>query len=767
MLDTKSRNNKINKLFGHFMCLLIIAGVALAVVGLYPFVVKKSTQYADNLQDNDIYSSNYEQEFISELYKGNYSLYWKMLEGNNSNGKPSDYMLKKFAADDNDDKIQITIGNETYSYVEREDFYKYFNDFINNWRDTFFETIVDLYKLEYCIIDNETGETLTNSAHSLENLMNNDKTAQELKDKYEFYSVFQYDKNGKLKVTSLQGLQNTNETEFMNLELSKEVFHLNIHGEHWNTYKNVIKSPENVTIIYASPTNNFYYHLMTYGYSNMSKYTVSGIDTLFIMALIILVIFALLIPRVKHWGIGAGFLYKMPVEVSLLTLLPVLFLYEEMFELVYYNMMHQFFSGELTVVAGMFQVPRILVSHFQMFALLTILFGFWFITVLSIRPLFIMGVKKFIKYKSLTMILLFKIIDFIKRIRASYRNMRLESSVKKVFIILFIINVIVTILFCFFWFFGIVFLIPYYVIIFYIITKKLYEIMYQYTKILNIATKMSEGDLEVTINEDLGVFQTLNEKLKMVQTGFKKAVIEETKSQNMKSELITNVSHDLKTPLTAIITYINLLNDENLTEEQRASYIQTIDNKSQRLKRLIEDLFEVSKANSNNITLNLVDIDLISLIKEVQLELNDKIEASGISFRNSFPKGKVIMSLDSEKTYRIIENLITNIAKYAMPGTRAYVDIEETAEFVEITFKNISATELDISADEISERFVRGDKSRNTEGSGLGLAIVKSFVEIQGGKFQVILDGDLFKAKIHFERTIDIEEADIKEASPE
>lgn len=222
------------------------------------------------------------------------------------------------------------------------------------------------------------------------------------------------------------------------------------------------------------------------------------------------------------------------------------------------------------------------------------------------------------------------------------------------------------------------------------------------------------------------------------------------KSQRMKADLITNVSHDLKTPLTAIITYVNLLKDENISEEDRKSYIETLDKKSQRLKRLIDDLFEISKATSNNITLEPVDVDLTDLIKQVLLEMDDKIKESGIDFRFNHPEKKIILKLDSEKTYRIFENLIINIVKYGMPNTRAYIDIANDGNTVRTTIKNVSASELNFNAEEISERFVRGDQSRNTDGSGLGLAIVKSFVELQGGQFRIETDGDLFKAIIEW-----------------
>ena len=222
------------------------------------------------------------------------------------------------------------------------------------------------------------------------------------------------------------------------------------------------------------------------------------------------------------------------------------------------------------------------------------------------------------------------------------------------------------------------------------------------------------------------------------------------KSQQMKYELITNVSHDLKTPLTAIITYVDLLKNPDLTEEERKSYVETLDLKSQRLKVLIEDLFEVSKANSGNVQMNFMDVDVVKLMKEVRVEMSDKIEQSNLDFRFNLPEEKVILSLDGQRTYRIFENLLNNVIKYAMPFTRVYVDIVNGDSEVVITFKNMSAQELNFDAEHLTERFVRGDSSRNSEGSGLGLAIAKSFTELQNGQFDISIDGDLFKVTIRF-----------------
>ncbi len=328
----------------------------------------------------------------------------------------------------------------------------------------------------------------------------------------------------------------------------------------------------------------------------------------------------------------------------------------------------------------------------------------------------------------------------------------LRDKSNKVIIKVLTVNFIVISGISVIWLFGVFPALIYNVILFIVIRKYYDRVRENYKSLLNATNKIADGNLDFEISEDLGIFNSFKDELKKIQSGFRKAVDEEVKSQKMKTDLISNVSHDLKTPLTSIITYVDLLKNDNITEDERKSYVETIDKKSQRLKFLIEDLFEVSKATSGNIQLNPVDVDIIELIKQVEFELSDKIQNADLKMKNNFPYGRIILKLDSQKTLRVFENLFSNVAKYSMEGSRVYVDIIENVADVTIIIKNMSAAEIDYKADEIVERFQRGDKSRNTEGSGLGLAIAKSFIEAQNGKFKIELDGDLFKVIIIFKK---------------
>ncbi|MBR5289932.1 MAG: HAMP domain-containing histidine kinase [Erysipelotrichaceae bacterium] len=291
----------------------------------------------------------------------------------------------------------------------------------------------------------------------------------------------------------------------------------------------------------------------------------------------------------------------------------------------------------------------------------------------------------------------------------------------------------------------------YSIALFFYLKKKLGRIQSDYANVLYTTMMLSDGNFNVSVEEDAGMFNSLKRALGTLKTGFQKAVNEEVKSQRMKSELITNVSHDLKTPLTSMITYVDLLKKCD-NEEERQQYIETLERNSDRLKHLIEDLFEVSKVQSGNVVLNLMEVDLVSLIRQVHLECEEALKEKNLEVRINTSDEKILLQLDSAKAFRIFENLLLNISKYAMNSTRVFIDMMQSEDTVKVIFKNISEQELDFNPEEITERFVQGDASRNSQGSGLGLAIVKSFTELHLGHFHVEVDGDLFKAIVELPR---------------
>ena len=271
-------------------------------------------------------------------------------------------------------------------------------------------------------------------------------------------------------------------------------------------------------------------------------------------------------------------------------------------------------------------------------------------------------------------------------------------------------------------------------------------------RIMDGLKKISDGELQYKIKTDTltGKQKVMAEYINNIGGGLDAAVENSLKKERMQTELITNVSHDLKTPLTSIINYVDLMKRENPTDPKIQEYLRILDEKSQRLKVLTEDVVEASKASTGNIKLEMNDIDFVEMVQQVIGEFEEKFKEKNLTMMVHFTDEPSIIYADGQRMWRVLENVFGNVVKYAMEGTRVYAEISNRNKKVTFSLKNISAQPLNISADELTERFIRGDVARNTEGSGLGLSIAKSLTELQGGEFKLYLDGDLFKVMITF-----------------
>lgn len=285
----------------------------------------------------------------------------------------------------------------------------------------------------------------------------------------------------------------------------------------------------------------------------------------------------------------------------------------------------------------------------------------------------------------------------------------------------------------------------------YVMLRKAVE---QY-RVLQGVEEIANGDLNAKIDlEDLhGEDRQLAEAINNIGAGLLHAVDDSTKNERMKADLITNVSHDIKTPLTSIINYVNLIKLEDIENERVKNYVRILDEKSQRLKQLTEDLVEASRVSSGNVKLDMQQIDIVELVCQTGGEFNEKFESKELTIVTKLPKQAVYIWSDGRHLYRVIENLYNNVAKYALEKTRVYVEVQETGDTAVFSIKNVSEKSLALensSVEDLTERFIRGDSSRTTEGSGLGLSIAKNLTILMGGQFQISVDGDLFRATLVF-----------------
>lgn len=615
---------------------------------------------------------------------------------------------------------------------------------------------------DYMIRDTVTGRFLTNS----------EWTDSMPSDPYYFYLSFVYDENGNVTIATTLHSQNpdrvrkiANELLRKNNPASDSVLTTeNLSSQILSGFRSctVRQYPTNCEITYAL-TEDAWHSLQNGISSNTINYTASE-DSLSIwygiadrsfpttgvaMFYLGLILFMLLcgiffplsqsaaLPKTNSW-------YRLPFEVVLLGLIILLAVNSPITDLVW-NTVTGVLAQNYANATGIYLHDAETLLYFLNYALLSALFFLSWYCGMNLRRVREMGAGSYIREKSL----FYRIFPFLKSKSQAYYNtlqhFDVTRNAKKTIIKLVLINAVILFIIGSLWMGGFGITVVYSLLLYFLLKKYVSDLQKKYSILLSATNEIAMGNLNVEIREDLGVFEPFKPQIIRIQEGFKRAVEEETKSQRMKSELITNVSHDLKTPLTAIITYTDLLKDENLTLEKRREYLDTLERKSLRLKVLIEDLFEVSKANSKNVQLNIMNVDILNLVKQVALEMSDKLDSAHLDVRMNFEDKKVILPLDSQKTFRIYENLFGNISKYAMPGTRVYVNGYTTEDSVILTLKNISAQEIKVAPEELTDRFVRGDASRNTEGSGLGLAIAKSFTELQGGQLTIEIDGDLFK----------------------
>ncbi len=699
---TKSKNNKTSSI----ICILIVTILSLGIILSYTKIQKLSNNYKGNIYEDE--------NLLNDLGKISYYLYYDILSNEDKNIKPSD--------------IIIDIKQGEYS---QEDLQNEKNNFNDNIIDKKYLLEGSYMGLDYYVLNKENNIFKKRSSKDLTLLLNNNSNIEDIKNYYSFYIVMDFDNYGNLTIERIHGATKGNVIN-------------HIYPAKTAYYSDILESKpiKNMKYIYAIPKQlNFedpIYNI--YYYENYNAYNYASQEIL-IPFFVVFCLVAFFIP------------YKFQNESNLFkkfSKIP----FEILLVLVGFSLVFIISSGEIIIRQTL---ENNLTEHKTLDYIIN--FIYWFINycilylgIVLVKQIFSVGILDYIKSNSL-IVKFFKYLYNKSKLAYNYLiNFDLKDTNNKKLVIILIINYFVVVIMCIMWWLGVFFAIAYTIGLFVIIKKNYDKIQNEYKELLNITEEMSNGNLNISLDKDLGVFNSIKSNLLDIKSGFKKAVDKEVKSEKMKTELISNVSHDLKTPLTSIITYTDLLKDENLGKEKQQEYIEILDKKSQRLKVLIEDLFEVSRANSGNINLNLVDVDVVSLIKQTIFELDDKIKEKSLIIKTNMPDDKVILKLDSQRTFRVFENLIINITKYSLENSRVYIDVFNNFDSVSISFKNISKDEINFTVDEIEERFVRGDKSRTTEGSGLGLSIAKSFVTLQNGTFEIVLDGDLFKVLINFNK---------------
>ena len=795
-MDTKlkkSRNDKSNKILANIVVLIVLLISSVGMLTTYKNISDKV-----KVEEEVLNSETAADYFLGQIYP----MYWDLKNVTENKEKPSDVFLTeeviKNALENTDidsstpEKFTDAMNENGDVILNKEVIKQDFNEAFQN--DMGYSEIAlnaANKPIKYNVYNKENKKTIGNEKNELELIRNmslgqldanGTAKAEEILDKYLFYMVLDFDKDGNYSFKALHGIDADKcQTVMDNTVQEWKVRSANLYKEYTdgsikynlppikNATFTIGLTKEGATQIVNAPYNS---SINNYNgiYNLLSGDKMHTLGQMIMVAVLIMCVYALvgfLLPNaIRNDVFAMSSVIKAPIEVI------VIFVSLIVSAFVVINPVQVIDVSTSDSLANLLMQMVPISATTASWGVVIGNLGYWMILFalclmggIYLRDMIAKGDRKVIFNSCITVRVVKWMISKVKKFFSWMNNLDLKDGYEKFILAALGVNFLAITICSSIWGFGIITGAIYSVILYGLIKKKFGKVLEDYNKLETITEDIANGDFGSVPEEDLGVFNPIKENLENIEKGFSTAVSEEVKSQKMKTELITNVSHDLKTPLTSIITYVDLLKKEGITEEERQKYLDTIDKKSNRLKFLIEDLFEVSKATSGNVKMNPMKVDVVSLIKQTLVELEDKLNAAHLEVKGNFPEEKVILELDSMRTFRIFSNLISNISKYSMPYTRVYINVKRDAENTEIEFKNISAEELNCDVENLTERFVRGDKSRNTEGSGLGLAIAKSFTELQDGKMKVSSDGDLFKVVLTFKNQRNLKKEESKQES--
>ena len=781
-MDTKlkkSKDDKSRKVIANLVVLAVLLISSLGMLTTYRNISDKFT-----VEEEVLNSETGADYFLNQIYP----MYWDLKNATENKENPSDVFLTEDGIKNALENTDIELGtpeeltdavNENGDAILNKEAIKVdFNEAFQNDMD-YAEISLnsDNKPVKYNVFNKENKKTIGNEKSELELIRNmslgqldakGSAKAEKILDRYLFYMVLDFDKDGNYSFKAVHGIDADKcQTVMDNIVSDWSVRSNNLYKKYTDgslKYKlppiknatfTIGLTKEGATQIVNSPytsinnyNDNGIYHLL----SGDKMHTLGQMTMVAVLIMCVYALVGFILPNsIRNDIFAMSSVIKVPIEVMviLVSLIVSAFIAINPLQLIdistsdsLENLLMQMLPISATTASWGVVIGNI--GYWM------VLFAMFLIGGIYLRDMIAKGDRKVIFNSCITVRVVKWMISKVKVFFNWMNNLDLKDGYEKFILAALGVNFLAITICSTIWGFGIITGAIYTVILYILIKKKFGKVLDDYNKLETITEDIANGDFGSVPEEDLGVFNPIKENLENIEKGFSTAVNEEVKSQKMKTELITNVSHDLKTPLTSIITYVDLLKKEGITEEERQKYLDTIEKKSNRLKFLIEDLFEVSKATSGNVTMNPMKVDVVSLIKQTLVELEDKLNAAHLEVKGNFPEEKVILELDSMRTFRIFSNLISNISKYSMPYTRVYINVKRDEENTEIEFKNISAEELNCDVENLTERFVRGDKSRNTEGSGIGLAIAKSFTELQDGKMKVSSDGDLFKVVLTF-----------------
>lgn len=727
---------KTGKGLGILIGMLLLILIGMGAIASYPRIYEKVQQNSGNYFE--------EEDFLYRIAQSNYTLYWKLKQqGAGEELTPLQTFWPDYEAPEAVKPSEITYagtGEYVISYdgwdydYERENIYSEVQHFNNSIRDYYYN-MKSGRSVYFWAKDNTNGTVLSNMKPSLKNEIEEKGSILQPESQFKYYIKLNYDKDGIVQVEAVYGASMESQALLGDINMEELMYRNNSMSD--VDYYGKTENPKDMTVVLATDDSqaNWYYG---YWRTRMS-FMDNGFGLVYFGALGLVLLLGLLLPLVKPLGIGRGISRVIPFELAITGLCMVTAMVEPFTEMAFQSVSGD--MGQSLIENSFTQSAAGLVTYGANLTAWFFLLGCTYLLVLSLRQIFTMGPKQYFLKKCWCIRFTAWCFRGMKALFFDLGRVDLSEKSNKMLLRTIFANFVILTLICCFWFFGVFGLIIYSIILFLIIKSRIDDAKTGYQKLMNYIRKMKDGRLDLTIDENLDVFEPMKQELQDLSSGMQAAVEREMESQRVTSAMLFDAAAGLQEPLERLLQDTKDILEEQ-TEEGRRRLLKEMEEQTAILKPVIERLKNASSASAQSSRVEAEPVDISALIRQVQFELSEQAEAAQISFRLQLPQEKVLLTLDSDKTYQIFDILLHNILKYGHSGSRAYITVKDMDNRVEIILKNTSANELE---------GLEPGGGREKSG-GLNTALARSLAELMGGTCETAIDGDLYKTILVFHK---------------
>lgn len=725
---------KKGKGLGILVSVLLLVLISMGAIASYPHIYEKVQKTNNN---------NYEDEsFLYRLAQSNFSLYWKLKQqGAEKELTPLEIFWPDYEAPDAPMAAVTysgTAGEYAYDYempdynYEQENIYNEVQNFNNSVRERYY-SMKSGKQVYFWAKDNANGTVLSNLKPSVKKELEENGRVLQPGEQFKYYIKLTYDKDGNMQIEDVYGASMESQLPLANINMEEMMYWFNDMSS--VDYYGKGENPKDMTVVLAVDEQQSDWY---YGYwKTRMSFIDNGFGMVYYGVLGLVLLMGLLLPLIKPLKIGKGISRAVPFELSIAGLCMVLAMVEPFTEMAYETISGV--TGQSLLQNSFSQSAAAIMAYAMNLAAWFFLLGFTYLLVLSLRQLFTMGPKEYFLKKCWCIRFASWCVRGIQALFYDMGRVDLSEKSNKMLMKTIFANFVILTLICCFWFFGVLGLIIYSIILFLILKSRIDDAKAGYRKMMNYIRKMKDGRLDLTIDEDLDVFEPMKQELQDLSRGMELAVEREMESQRVTSSMLFDAAAGLQEPLERLLQDVKEILEEQ-TEEGRKRLLTEMEEQTAILKPVIERLKNASSASAQSSRVDAEPVDISALIRQVQFELSSQAQAAQISFRLQLPEEKVLLMLDSEKTYQIFDILFHNILKYGQAGSRAYVTVKDTDAHVEIVLKNTSANELE------------GVLPGAEKSGGLNTALARSLTELMGGTCENAIDGDLYKTILVFHK---------------